>query len=93
MCLFLNLLSRVPFTFFLLVMGVNSMFTIFFMWEVVRQTGADIFVYFGILLFCVFFVSGVIQTVLLVITAFVIQCVCVYWCNYCVCVHACVHGG
>lgn len=65
--------ARVPFTFFLLVMGVNSMFAIFFMWEVVRQSGTDIFVYFGILLFCVFFVSGVIQTVLLVSLAVVVK--------------------
>lgn len=51
---------------FLAVLGINSLFAIYFLWEIVRILGADFFVYFGILLFAIFFLSGTIQAVLLV---------------------------
>ena len=65
-CLFPIFFCRIPFTFFLLIMAVNSMFTIYFFWEVIRISGADIFVYFGIMLFSVFFTSGTFQIAILV---------------------------
>jgi hypothetical protein len=47
-------------------MGINSMFAIYFLWEIIRVNGPDMFVYFGMLLFTIFFISGTVQVVLLV---------------------------
>jgi hypothetical protein len=53
--------NRVPFTVFLYVLGVNSLFCFYFSWRIVDLEGADFAMYIGLSLYAVFFISGLVM--------------------------------
>ena len=55
------LFYRVPFTVFLYVLGVNSLFCFYFSWRIVDLEGADFAMYIGLSLYAVFFISGLVM--------------------------------